>query len=91
VNIELPSLGRMPVALVEATCQCATWPQADHGRCLIVCGASVPKNYVKCHPCSKGNHTGQPCRSPRRESLFPITKTCAGCGFDLAAHREESH
>lgn len=62
---------------------------ADRTKCLIVCGAVIQKGWVMCRPCSMGNHTGQPCRAPKRDTMFPIEKTCSRCGFDLAAHREE--
>lgn len=70
-------------------CQCATLPNATKGRCVIACGAEVHKDWVKCRPCAMGNHTGEPCRTPTRDWPFPLIKTCAVCGFDLADHREE--
>lgn len=78
-------------SVAAGQCQCAEIPPAypEKGQCLIVCGAEINKKHVKCRPCAFGNHTGQPCRTPRRNSMFPFDKTCDSCGFDLALHREE--
>lgn len=74
-----------------ATCQCADLIDAknpERERCLIVCGAEISPKYVKCRPCAKGNHTGQPCERYVRESTyhFTSTRTCATCGIDSALH-----
>lgn len=89
----------MPVRPVDTegkkgSCECATLINAkepNRERCLIVCGAEIPLKHVKCRPCAKGNHTGLPCSTPARETVFHLNNaTCANCGIDLALHDNDS-
>ena len=78
-----------------ATCQCSELVNAkdpNRERCLIECGTEISAKHVKCRPCAKGNHTGQPCERYVREPTYHFlsARTCADCGIDSALHPEGS-
>src|SRR4051812_36535849 len=63
-------------------------PGAKH--CLFPCENQIRKDWTRCRPCAKSNHTGKACRQFQPESAPHLVKTCRRCGYEGPGHARGS-